>query len=362
MKVLSKNSKEDLLIFQNKELTVLSSIVDKFKGKLNLNKKTSKLYLNSLLDGQPWKQQYLTNKEYNGDIVGWKEGPNLPECLSNASVVVVNNKVYFFGGYISGESTSNIYVSSITENGELGGWSHIGSLPETLSNFESIVIDNKIYIIGGSSLNFTYVVHINKDGSLSEWEYGPKFPIYTSSPQIALIKNKVYVMGGLSEGGVSRKIYYSTIDSFGYLGEWKEYRPLKEPLACGQVAIIGNKLYILGGYNNINILDKIYVTTIDENGELGEWSIYGRLPKATCESQVVVTNKTIHVLNFGIDPIAVFAEIKDDFSIGEWVNGTPLPKAMAYSQAAVVNSRIYMIGGFSWTYTCTVFSAPFKGV
>ncbi|MFZ1292489.1 MAG: kelch repeat-containing protein [Melioribacteraceae bacterium] len=181
-----------------------------------------------------------------------------------------NNKIYFFGGVNSEDSTIN----------GIANWNDDFTFENALNfdqNFNRIfstghIIDDNFYIIGGNPLSGTrsdtmaYIIEynlteskiINKIDTLFTTE---DFPEQQMSE---VIGNDIFIFGGVING-ISQDIYKYNIVDHSYT---KLDIKLLEPRAGGR-AVIGsepNQILIIGGYNETSqALNSVEIFTVSED-------------------------------------------------------------------------------------------------
>jgi len=88
----------------------------------------------------------------------WKQGPNLPYPIMNASSVVARNHIYLFGGYSGGLAEYNvmnkIISAPIQPNGSPGSFTFQSvTLPKPLAGMGVGVVGDTIFVFGGYDQN-----------------------------------------------------------------------------------------------------------------------------------------------------------------------------------------------------------------
>jgi len=339
--------------------------------------------------GQPWKQQYYINNSQNTDITKWSIAGNLPEPLYDSKAVVTKNRIYLLGGRSEYRRVDAVYTASIDDDGILDNWTKADFLPEPLYDSQVIVTNNRIYLLGGYSwyggVDVVFTASIDENGIIGKWTKGDPLPEPLFLTRSIIVKDRIYLLGGLKElfeefmdGSFSRRAYVKTISSSkvytalinkdGTLDKWEEYDPLPIPLSRFQSIITKNRIYLVGGDNDWNIpVNTVYMANIKDDGTLGEWITSDPLPETLSGFQAVVTKNYVYLLGGenkyrnAVNNVYI-AKINEDGSLGKWTTGSPLLEPLSDFQAVVVKNFIYLLGGFrSRGSFSTIFKAPFKG-
>ena len=243
----------------------------------------------------------------NGIIGEWTEVDPLPIPLFNFQAITVNDRVYLLGGCDERNEVCAVLTAPINEDGSIGKWSRSDSLLKLLIGSQAIVVKDRIYVLGGTigynSSNKVYTALINKDGTLGKWEESDPLPGLLSCSQSVVIKNRIYLMGGSIDWIVtSSSVYTADINDDGTLGKWTTSNPLPEALSDSQVIVTNNKVYLLGGYKfDIyecvgEAVNTVYIADINEDGSLSEWVEGTPLPEPLCSFQVLITKNYIYLL------------------------------------------------------------------
>ncbi|HEY5946391.1 MAG TPA: hypothetical protein VIV40_12900, partial [Kofleriaceae bacterium] len=140
-------------------------------------------------------------------------GFDLGEAKQDAALAVVGNYVYVIGGfrYVSGSPTPAIFVdhASIVEEGKLDAFATLSGteLQIARSQHTSMMIGNKLYVVGGigpsgTAVGQIEVSEVREDGTIGPFSVNPNglsMPRY--GHQMFTLNNKLYVVGGTDSTG-----------------------------------------------------------------------------------------------------------------------------------------------------------------
>lgn len=331
----------------------------------------------ALGNGEPWKNQYI----YNGSIYfkSFIKNRDLPVKHSFAAVVATKNRVYLIGGMDeTNTAQTSVYMAVLDSNGELSSWTATTSLPTMLHSAKAIVVNNKVHLIGGASntssaVGTTYSASINPDGTLGTWVSGNALPAPRKGFQTVLTHKYVYVLGGVNDGDVdTNTIYQATVNSDGSLSTWTTTAgTLPASIGYAQVAVIRNKVYLIGGKTGSTQLTTSYVATVDSNGVLGAFTASVNLPLALSQAEILVTNTSAYLIGGKTDSSVSnaiyklsFSTVTGDISTG-WTleQGISLPQPVRGAQLIATRNFVHLIGGFGATTTLnTIYTSElFRG-
>ena len=237
----------------------------------------------------------------DGTLGTWSTGTSLPVGLANSQAIVTNNRVYLLGGATGNYSrTSTVYTAIINSDGTLGTWSTGTSLPVGLANSQAVITNSMVYLIGGYNGGATSAVYyaiINSDGTLGTWYTGTSLPGGIYGSQAIVTNNRVYLLGGYNSSDIpTSAVYYAIINSDGTLGTWYTGTSLPAALASSQAVITNNKLYLLGGITSSSPLSTVRYCSINSDGSLSTWNTGTSLGSTLANSQAIVTNNRVYLL------------------------------------------------------------------
>jgi len=362
----------------------------------------------------------------DGTIGTWTVGSSLPGPMRHAQSVITKNRVFIFSGWIaSGNYVRTVYTAPINTDGTLGAWTTATNLPIYVSDLHTIVTKNRIYLLGGSDYNtgprnsvYTasfsggvndysnfyngtinkfdgsnisgsiiiqdsyrdtqfdiqpgngqpwrqqYDINTTQDGTLTGWNTHGNLPATIGYAQAIVTKNRVYIMGGQVDSNWSANVYTAPINDDGTLGAWTSSSPLPDKLGHSQAIVTKNRVYLLGGHNNTNVVSTVYTAPINADGTLGTWTTATGLPSTLMQSHAIVTKNRVYIMggqtNSGSNSSSIYtAPINADGTLGTWNGAGSLPAVIRAAQIVVTKNRVYLLGGeVNGIYRDTVHTAP----
>ena len=154
----------------------------------------------------------------------------------------IDDKIYVVSGtispFITGGNSKNNYCYSLTSK----YWSKKESIPYSVSGYASVVVDEKIYVIGGREVpvklhGFTQIY----DSVLDKWDSGVTLPsgeyfIYGASTSGKYAPKRIHVFG-------TRVHYVFDFDT----NKWTSESLFPSHRNHFQVAVIDDFIYVIGG-------------------------------------------------------------------------------------------------------------------
>ena len=196
---------------------------------------------------------YSAEINADGTLSEWKVANNMPEFLGLGlhSSVVYNGVIYVLGGTNMFGPRDVVYYASVNSDGSLGEWKSTTPMPNKLMAHSAALYNNRIYVLGGiirsvGATSDVFWAEILSDGTIGKWQRTTPLPHHLFGHKSVIMGNRIFVIGGTdahtlyngdgsAPSGVSSEIYSSEILSDGNLGEWQKVSELPEPLTFAGV-------------------------------------------------------------------------------------------------------------------------------
>lgn len=200
------------------------------------------------------KQTYL----YQPATDKWVEGFEMPENRVRAShtAKVYKNKLYIAGGIVDGHWEGHVKWFDCYDFAT-GKWSTLPDIPRYRDHASSVIINNKLYLIGGrvSSGAIGKVFELTEpmvdvyDFKTGKWETLKEQLKYPRAGATAVaMGNKIIIAGGES---MSQKLAHNEVECYDtQTGEWSVLPPLNNGRHGTQIILYKKKLYIASGSGN----------------------------------------------------------------------------------------------------------------
>ncbi|WP_157640831.1 Kelch repeat-containing protein [Longispora albida] len=226
-----------------------------------------------------------------------------------------------------------------------GSWSDVASYPSAISDNSATAGGGKVYSVGGNSDGpNTRKIYIY-DRETNAWSAGADMPTARSKPQVAYVGGKVYAFGGFGASGnnSSVDVYDAASNTWSTLGVTNP-----APKAGAGVAVIGTKIYLVGGCANSACDDTSDVVVFDTAaGTFGTAAAYphgvswtscaGLGGKAVCAGGAA---DSAYKDGYSYDPGA-----------NAWTAIADLPIDLWGSSDAAANGQLVLMGGITGNST-----------
>lgn len=191
---------------------------------------------------------------------------------------------------------SSIFASPPVESSlalaESQRWQELAPLPVARAGLAAVAYDNAIYAIAGETEDGPSGLVERYDPATDSWTRLKDKPTAVTYVSAVLLGEKIFVPGGALLGGKMTdvlEVFDPRRDS------WEKKAPLPLALSGYALAAYEGRLYLFGGWDGEQALDKVYIYDPDDD---------------------------------------------------RWTEGTPMPTARAYAGAAEIMGRVYVMGGW----------------
>ena len=282
--------------------------------------------------------------------VTWKEVTALPVCRTAHTAVALHENIYIGGGSeevydvqmhdFHMRDYRNCYrldVYNLTTN----QWTSPIITP--CSWFAMTVLDNNLLIVGGSTRNRKIskkVLFLNS----GNWEDYSEMPSARFQATAVGYKSTLIVIGGVANMVVSSSIELLDITN----GCWYACNDLPSPCSQIKAAIIDDKLYLLGGFDDTRSSSRTLVASLStiSNYKLN-WQSLPNTPWYFT-SAAVLHNKFLLAVG-GRKQSDVTSQTSEvcilNPSNGQWEWITNIPEARSLPAVVSMDDKIIVIGG-----------------
>ena len=284
----------------------------------------------------------------------WEKLPDMPVEKWEAGTVVLDDKLYFFGGYTEGVRSSKLsHVYDPEEN----SWSQIQDLPSAITHMNMVLDGRTVWFAGGYKDGY-------KGHTIAEvWNYDIDGDRYTAAPLLpdtrgggglALVGRKLHYMGGVKADRDTDASDHWVLDLDDWAGgtaQWTSVAPMPQPRNQFSCVTFDGKIYAIGGqfHHDSEQLDQARVDIYDPDTDA--WTTGPPLPKghSHAEGGTFVHGGRIYMVGGHTTKPGEAKQVDGDIlalSLGEqWEVVGTLPMPLSSPAAAIINSKLYVAGG-----------------
>jgi len=212
-------------------------------------------------DRMPWqggKKRYYNSifvfAKRNKRLIGLKGNFKLPENIAYTANCTTPKGVFFGGGENESGISDKAFLLQWDDASKTVVFKQLPNLPLAVTNASATFCSNIVFVVGGESntavSNKCWSLNLNN--TESGWKELADLPKPASHSVLAAIKKggyiNLYLAGGRkrNQGGVSE--FYNSVYEFNTsIRQWKELSPLPYALSAGTGIAVGNSRFILFG-------------------------------------------------------------------------------------------------------------------
>lgn len=299
----------------------------------------------------------------DGRLGDWQIISSLSTARSGAAAVVANGYIYVFAGHTGTKPLASVEGAALTTDGSLEGWGRASDMVRARYGHGTVATSTWLYSVGGddgnNALSSVERAPINSDGSLGPWQETSPLAYAHSGAAVAMATvitgtttaKYIYAIGGRDGQRYYDRVEGAVIAVDGSLGTWQEGPHLTRPRYEATAVVMGNYLYVLGGYDQEgNVLNSVERAAIKTDGTLSSWGLVSssmRTPRYGAAA--VVADGFLYVFGgkdgTGLSGSVERAWIGPDGGLGTWQVVSILNVPRYRSAAAYLNGFLYVLGG-----------------
>lgn len=294
----------------------------------------------------------------------WTNLRDMRTPRSDHSAITIGDMIVVTGGCIASQICPEGYeycfcpeITNITEAylPISDTWIRLADMPTPRYRHALVVMNREIYAIGGRDINDNIIKTIdiyNADADV--WTTQGVWVNATSDLSVAAIRNTIYAIGGYDENYSSLRTVW-TYDISASVPIWRADQAA--PLITGRgdacIVSMNEKLYIYGGFNDINFCSPLASLEVFDPLQNG-WSLKADLDVGRGDSACGIANSRVHAIggerkdsNTGCSKYNIAIDHVERYNIdsNDWEIETNLPKERMRFAAAAYNNTFYVFGG-----------------
>ena len=279
----------------------------------------------------------------------WQRLPDMAVARWEAGTVVLDNKLYVFGGYTKGTKSSK---RADVFNPKSKSWKQLADLPSAITHMNAVLDGRTVWFAGG--FKDGYKGHAidevwNYDVDKNEYAAGPSLPEPRGGGGLALIDKKLHYIGGLKADRDTDAEEHWVLDLDDKPKGWRTAAHMPAPRNQFGTLTLDGKIHALGGqfHHDSGQDDQPRVDVYDPGTD--QWTRGNNLPKphSHAEGSTFVSGKRFYILG-GMTRDGGRRQIDRQaivFSGGDWKTIGELPMPLSSPVAAIIGSQLYLGGG-----------------
>lgn len=298
----------------------------------------------------------------------WSSCAALSTARDQFAAGVIDGKIYVFGG----NGNPDGYNLKTTErfNPSTNSWSYLASNEHNsgYSGVEEVsgaVVNGKLYVFGawggtgptGNYGDFNFVEEYNP--ATNTWTSKAPKPTLVSSAPSAVYNGEIYVFGGkytydIAPDTEGPQVYYQVVEAYNpATNTWRSVTTMPQKLSGEAVAVVGSKVYLIGGMDPD--LQQLRTTVQAYDFITGQWTTSGLTPIP--QARYYSPNTSAPVVNGMICVVGgVTGTIASNSTLSRvdlynpvtnvWTTGPSLPAARQGHATVALGNTLYAISGY----------------
>jgi len=278
------------------------------------------------------------------DVARWTSKAALPQPRSRLAVASDGKKLYAIGGEIDGKVTDEVTIYDANNNGWLSG----ARKPTPVSNVSAAYLNGRIYVPGGSTATGGVTNMLEAyDPKADTWDARASLPTPVAAYGLAALNGKLYLFGGWDGRAYKAETYVYDPQA----DAWSPATPMPASRAFLAAAALGDGIYVVGGYDGKHELDTVaFYSPAEEGTSAGPWSARASLDQPRGGLGLAVIGQRLYVVGGGWETPLAFNE-QYDTSLNAWSRiATPVIGQWRNLGLAALDNMLYAVGGWSGSY------------
>ena len=284
----------------------------------------------------------------------WQALPDMPVGKWEPGVVVLDDKLYIFGGYTDGVvSSKRSEVFDPSDN----SWTLIQELPSAITHMNMVLDGRTVWFAGGFKDGY-------KGHAIAEvWNYDVDLDRYTAAPLLpkpraggglAVVNGQLHYFGGLMADRDTDSGDHWMLDLEGWMqgsATWTHAAPMPAPRNQFSTVVFDGRIYAVGGQFHHDSVQLDQPRTDIYDPVTDTWSSGPDLPKghSHAEGATFVHDGNIYMIGGHTTPTG--GTKSQDPDILRLTRGSPwqkvgeLPGPLSSPAAAIIGNQLYVAGG-----------------
>jgi hypothetical protein len=292
----------------------------------------------------------------------WSSGPDLPTELVRSTGVFfpANGRFYAMGGRMSDTAGADM-TTPYEYNPKTNSWAYkTAPFPDNQVNnmacgVLSVGRTPYIYCVGGTSANKTATKRVFRYNPTTDtMETAGIDPWNENAPDtlpggFAVVGNKLYILGGLTiaNSATNRIFEFTPNNSVG--SQWvQKAATLPVALSFAPTTAIGSRIFMAGGATFVPCTLTTTTNSYVYDPAKDSISAIKGIPRATAETQAITVGNEMWVLGGGRTAPDPSPEVNIYDSVtGQWRVGSPLSTGLRNFAAASDGVSVFLAGGYN---------------
>jgi Kelch motif len=173
------------------------------------------------------------------------------------------------------------------------------------------------------------------------WTQLPAMPTARQEVAVAAYDGRVWVIGGFGRNAEP----VATVETYDpALALWETRAPLPVPVHHAAAAVVGDRLFVIGGYTGGRLRWTALDTVYEFAPTRDTWEARAAMPTARGALAVAVLDGRVHALGGSGEGVTNAHEVYDSIA-NRWSRANAMPTARDHLAAVAFQGRVWTLGG-----------------
>jgi N-acetylneuraminic acid mutarotase len=178
-----------------------------------------------------------------GATAKWRNGAPLPLARGEVTAARVGSEIFVVGGFTSeGQNSARVEVYSPAQD----AWGQVADLPVSVDHAMSAGYRGKLYVAGGYAADRSRLMTLFSFSNGS-WTRLPSMPEERAAAGAAVVGRKLYIVGGVTAGASGGRALAKTALVYDFARRRWSSIPGPTPREHLGVTALGGRIYAIGG-------------------------------------------------------------------------------------------------------------------
>ena len=287
----------------------------------------------------------------------WEFITQIPTEREGFATVVVDNKVYLIGGTLFKNLNGPFGLSTVeVYDTHTNTWRRVADMPTPRAGARAAVVNGIIQVFGGFSSkdrffqNWKLPLHVEVyNPETDTWIQKQDMPVSRFNFDLGVADGRVYIIGGTTGFGAGHEQRMDRVDIYDPgTDTWIKGPKMPTRRDPGGVAVVSNRIYVVGGSGWPPAgRGGPYLRVIEEYNPIGrQWQKKNDMLDIRFAFSTVVVEEDIYLIG-GLEIFPKYLATVNVYKPQKeaWLDIPELPTPFSPFGAAAVNGRIYVFGG-----------------
>jgi hypothetical protein len=292
----------------------------------------------------------------------WRFAGFMPEARDSYGMIAAGGFLYLLGG-AEGAQRPPVRVANIQADGSLQFQALAADPPLVVAGVAFVARDSATTVAisaGGLASDGSVSARVAAAeltaGSVSAWQELPPLPAPRVDAGIVAGFGSMFVLGGQSDDGFAADSFFARLAVDGTVAtcapvpcdSWVKGPDLPTPRIQAAAAIIGSRIYLVGGLGLRGQLDEVLVADLDASGFASGWRTTTAMPHVVDLASAAVVAGRLYVLGGDESDVVLIGQV--DQATGDIVGWTENADAALLGSRASIgvaasDNRLFVCGG-----------------